>query len=160
MGRLADATGSPVFWEHEGKKYVVSQIDPSDLGLLQRWLEDTPYDECRRALERLGDQATPEVRQQLIQEAKAEVDRLKTDGVLALQKLTTIDGVSYAFWLCLRKAHPELTEQYVREHMVTWENLSLVSDVVDEVSGLMGKDEEGETAAAPQEEKSRRQEAS
>jgi len=132
---LAEITGSSFDFEHEGKIWRMSPIEPMDLGELETHLQKLPFERMRDRVESLGDACTEELRARMYETAVAEAEKLTYTSYAAAKFMNSIPGVAFLLWLSLRKNHQDLTLKDCTR-MLTLKNLDQFKEKLDEVSGL------------------------
>ena len=148
MTKLSDAAKAPLSITHEGREYTLSPLELGDFAELERWLQVLPYDLAARKLTALGKQATPEVRKDILADAKAESSDSAVWSPGFGRKLASLEGTAYLLYLSLRHAHPDITRENAGR-------LILMGDIeewqrrLDVISGLA--DTESDPTGAPAE---------
>lgn len=111
------ALGSPVSISLGGKEYFLSPLTPSDFGRLREYVRKLALDDVRSPMLALNEtfkQLSPEVQAIMAREAMAQASGAKTaepTQEAIREKLTSLDGIRFMFWLSAKKLQPSMTRE-------------------------------------------------
>jgi len=95
----------------DGNTYHLSPLTLRDWGEIDVWLEDY----VKRRAERVYRDAPADVKAEGIRTAYARANRVSFANVDGVGLLTTPEGTARVLWHALRRAHPSLTPEDVKE---------------------------------------------
>lgn len=104
----------------DGKRWYLSPLTKADFGRLREHVRDLAKAETRSPLKALAEvyaDLPPEMQAAAMREAVAQSGEKKPEPTreAVAEKVGSLDGVRYAFWLAARKQHAELTVERATE---------------------------------------------
>jgi len=119
MTSLADATAAPKLLEHKGRTYRLRPLDYDSIGEIERWLQSEHIAVTERNIaEREGRKngcMPPSLKDRLLSEAYARSSRIHMNSPDADALLCTAEGASLMIHGCMKRDHPDITIEHVRE---------------------------------------------
>lgn len=128
---------APVPLELNGKTYLLTPLTVADLRELERFLQEDAINSVKGTLEGLS----VELALGLLEKAHEEKLRRRIGTASFDAASQSFNGISYMFWLGLRKKHPEIDRETTME-MMTADNLALIMAKVNEAAGFTTPDGE------------------
>jgi len=133
---LSRVTGAPLTFTYKGKPLKLSPLTTSDLGQMERWLQDRPMRVVEQQLERNAHMISDEMREKLIYEALKEGQKASIRDVGAIsQAFSSLEGSRYVMYLMLQKEQPGITEEEIAD-IITEASLSRMQEMMDRISGI------------------------
>lgn len=134
MANADRATDTPIELEFNGRKYKVRQITTQDYGEITRHLKTLYIGEVAKSLRFAGiseDKVIETVQKLQLEEWGIKDEKHYEEKIRPL--LESIDAIGYILYVSLRKEHPELTVEDVRE--IVAQNPDRMTDIVVYVMG-------------------------
>jgi hypothetical protein len=142
-GRLTAAATPVKFIQDNGEEtqeYWISPLTDKDFDEIDEWLQARLLSIARKSL---PPEATREEREELLSIATREAAKITWTMPAGRQSMSTIPGIAHIAWVSLRKRHPGITEDYLRElFFVDLENLKRADDAMGVVNSPMIKSAE------------------
>lgn len=134
MANADRATDTPIELEFNGRKYKVRQITTQDYGEITRHLKTLYIGEVAKSLRFAGiseDKVIETVQKLQLEEWGIKDEKHYEEKIRPL--LESIDAIGYILYVSLRKEHPELTVEDVKE--IVAQNPDRMTDIVVYVMG-------------------------
>lgn len=135
MTTTAQAVGAPQDVELAGEKFRMSPLTDADWGEFERHIQARAIAIARRNLDGLP----AEDRKTLLEAAFATAYRLTLTSPDAMTYMVSREGVSFLTWLGLRKNHPDVTPDRVRELLADERTIRAAMDAVDDLNHAGGE---------------------
>ena len=153
MTNLPDMAGAAAEIELDGATYLIRPLTIDEFAQFERWVDDEPIRQAARNLDGL----TPEQQIMLLTRAQEAATKASQTEPEKRQKqiasrMTSVSGISYLIWLCLRREQPELSQQDVAR-MITPDRLPYVQQRLDAINGFSSPSPPRATKKAPRKRK-------
>jgi hypothetical protein len=97
------------------KEYRATRLDDVDIAELDEWVQVTVI---QRATKALTEDMPATLREEVLRSAHREAATLTWMGGQGAKILATVDGMARLVWQMLKKSHPDLTPDFVRQEMI------------------------------------------
>ena len=149
---IAKVAGAPSVITLKGREYFVRPIRFADFASIERYLQSKRPNLLAQLVPSLAGMSD-DVKNSFIAAAVKQMDtrqNVSTDDITEF--MNSFDGMTYAFWLLMKDAHPELESSDAVAALVEDIDLTVLGDMLDRVSGLSdlknsaGRDEKTDPA--------------
>jgi hypothetical protein len=134
---LDDMSAAPVEIELNGKTYTVSPITIGDVGKMNRWSIQQHLNARMQAMAGLD----PDLQQTLATAITAPLTDAQKEEIYDAEG-PTVEGIIHTFYLMLKHAHPNLTEEQAAV-LASEENMDKINEAIAQLSPPAAKDETG-----------------
>lgn len=137
---LSNAAGTPTEIEVRGQKYKIAPLTIGDIAEFESWVRSKRV----QTFLKNADGLPPEERKDILIDLCSKP--LGEDTLAS--EMTSMSGVQYLFWRTLLKHQPDMTLEKA-QGLVGWDNLDVLSSVVQNVGGIQEDGEGNPTIPAP-----------
>lgn len=130
----AIASAAPTLVMLGDRQYQLNPLSGADMGAFERWVQ-TRY--LALVKEQTADLRTEE-RERLLDNAFARAAAITFSSPQAIQALLTLEGATYALWLGLKRSHPELTLERVRDLLIDPKTIDAAMERFADLNRLPG----------------------
>lgn len=120
MTDIATATKASMEVRIGGKMYTCSPLEQVDYGEFAQWVKQEFIEMAKRSI---TDETPPDQVKVLLEHAYNRASRIRFDSLECLEAMATFDGSCKLAQLMLRKKHPELDIEQMKELLFQPENV-------------------------------------
>lgn len=151
---LEEICGASSEIEVEGEKIRLSPLTPEDFAQARRFFRDSQEDPIKVAADAIKEapHLSDEVQSAMMVEAMQQRKTLGSfDTAAGREWSSSVDGISYFFWLSARKETKDLTHEkcFNMVSKLRAATLTMIMDRIDEVSGLKPEKKKGGKTPEP-----------
>lgn len=125
-GELSKVADSRIkLWEVDGKTYTLSTLRVRQWGALEEWARNQPVEEAKKIANGLTDK---DLARSIIQEARTQAKDISVLAPDFLQRMQSLEGIQYMFWLSLIRNHPQITLKEAGDLLPMEKSFSFLDD--------------------------------
>jgi hypothetical protein len=119
----------------DGSEYLFAPLNDRDTDTIDQWLQSHFIEVARKSLTAT---ATPQEREETLLLAMREAQKINFLTMDGVESLATLNGMTFICWLSLRKNHPDVTQEQLREKLTNPANMECVNQAFARVNKKPG----------------------